>query len=265
MAYNNYHMHTTFCDGGNTAEEMVQACIAAGCEEVGFSGHSYLPFDDEWTMVPEQAAAYRAEVKRLAEVYKDQISIRLGIEQDLCSPTDELGEYEYNIGAVHCLFKDGNYVSIDLDVETLQKCIQDYYGGDPYALVEHYYEEVSKVYEKTHCQIIAHFDLVTKFLERGIGIDLNHQRYVAAADRALEVLMKTPAAFEINTGAISRGYRHEPYPDERILAKLGEAGAKVILSSDSHSVDTVVYDFDNAMKLVEKYGLNLVTSIDELL
>ena len=40
------HIHTTFCDGKNSAEEMVLAAIDRGLKTIGFSSHSYLPFDN---------------------------------------------------------------------------------------------------------------------------------------------------------------------------------------------------------------------------
>ena len=38
----NAHTHTTFCDGKNTAEEMVQAALDNGFVSLGFSGHSFI-------------------------------------------------------------------------------------------------------------------------------------------------------------------------------------------------------------------------------
>ena len=46
MVFSTFHNHTTYCDGSNTAEEMVQAAVAAGCPAFGFSGHSYTWFDE---------------------------------------------------------------------------------------------------------------------------------------------------------------------------------------------------------------------------
>ena len=42
----NLHSHTTFCDGKNSAEEMVVSAIDHGFDVFGFSGHSYTPFDE---------------------------------------------------------------------------------------------------------------------------------------------------------------------------------------------------------------------------
>lgn len=262
---NNYHSHTTFCDGANTAEEMVLKAIELGMGEIGFSGHSYLPFDDEWTMNPEEAKQYRETIKSLRDAYAERISVRLGIEQDYCSPTDELSEYEYVIGGVHCLFKDDYYISVDLDRETQEKGIKEAYGGDVYAFVDDYFDTVADIYNKTKCDIIAHFDLLSKYVEKGSVINPDNERYKAAEDRAIEALLKTPAVFEVNTGAMSRGYRTEPYPSLRILKKLADAKAPVILSSDTHSVETIDYGMETAAKVCKDLGLTIIESIDELI
>ena len=49
-----------------------------------------------------------------------------------------------------------------------------------------------------------------------------------------------PPLFEINFGAVIRGYRTEPYPSKPILEYLKARGAKFILSGDSHTVDNVM-------------------------
>ena len=40
------HTHTTYCDGKNTPEQMIQSAIRQGLSVIGFSGHSYVPFDN---------------------------------------------------------------------------------------------------------------------------------------------------------------------------------------------------------------------------
>ena len=49
---------------------------------------------------------------------------------------------------------------------------------------------------------------------------------------------------EINTGAISRGYRNEPYPSNQILEYIKSKGGYFILSSDSHSKENIAYQYD---------------------
>ncbi|MDD6807843.1 MAG: histidinol-phosphatase [Oscillospiraceae bacterium] len=257
MVYNNYHTHTIFCDGENSVEDMIIAAIELGCPELGFSGHSFLSIDPDWTMTKEQSKQYRKTVLEMKKKYESKINVRLGIEQDYFSDTEELELYEYVIGAVHCIIKDGVYVSVDASKELQEDAINKVYNGDKMAFVEDYFNLVSKVYDKTKCNIIAHFDLLNKF---GL-FDQNDERYIHAENMALEALIETPSFFELNTGGIARGYTTEPYPNERVLKILGMSQKPVILSSDTHSKDTITFGFDNMLKLVEKYNLKLIDKI----
>ncbi|MBQ7330163.1 MAG: PHP domain-containing protein, partial [Oscillospiraceae bacterium] len=138
----NYHTHTCFCDGKHTPEEMVQEALRLGCKEIGFSGHSYTPFDGSYCMTKENTLAYINAVRDLQKKYAEQIKIYLGIEQDYHSPESTAG-YDYVIGSVHYVEKDGAYLSVDESKETQIAIVEQYYGGDFYSFVEDYYEAVS--------------------------------------------------------------------------------------------------------------------------
>ena len=232
MTLSNYHTHTRCCDGRDTPEELVREAIRLGCPELGFSGHSHVSFDD-CCMTPEGTEQYKSEIRRLREQYKDQLRIRLGVEQDYFGdlPTDD---YEYVIGSVHYVPKDGRMLSVDLSASDFDAAVAAHYGGDVYAFAEDYYALVGRVYEKTRCTIVGHFDLITKFNEGGCRFDTAHPRYRKAAGEALEALLDKPVIFEINTGAIARGYRKTPYPEPWILEELIAHKAPLLLSSDCH-------------------------------
>ena len=125
----------------------------------------------------------------------------------------------------------------------LLKGVEKLYGGDIYAFAEDYFRLVGDLWERTRCRIIGHFDLLTKFNEDGTLLDETHPRYLRAAGEALDRLLEAPVLFEINTGAISRGYRTEPYPAKDIRNYIRKHGGMMILSSDSHQKDTIAYRF----------------------
>ena len=250
MYFANYHTHTTFCDGRDTPEQLVQEAIRLGCPALGFSGHSYTPYEAAW-MPKERILPYQAEIRRLQAVYSGQIRILLGIEQDYYS--DEATDaYEYVIGAVHNLRRGGEYRPLDYTRDRLITTVNDWFGGDWYALAEEYYALVGDLYEKTHCRVIAHFDLIEKFNEAGDLFDRTHPRYRAAALAALDWLKDAPVIFEVNTGAIARGYRTTPYPDPFLLQAMQDAGVRLMLNSDCHDRRFLLCDFDQYAHLVPK-------------
>ena len=252
-----FHVHTSFCDGRDEAEDVVRAALSLGMKRLGFSGHGHVPFDPVIGMSPENTERYRREVARLREKYRGQIEIFCGVEQDYFSdlPTDD---YDYVIGSTHTLCVNGRYHHVDWGADKLRAMIDEGFGGDPYAMVEAYYRQETDVVRVTHANIIGHFDLLTKFNERDPLFDEGHPRYVAASDAALDALLETGKPFEINTGAISRGYRTTPYPSIRLLRRIAERGGTVVLSSDSHRADTLCFQFEECLALAGSLGLRVV-------
>lgn len=233
------HMHTVFSDGKNTAEEMVREAIRRGLDTVGISDHSS---GDPCGMKLSEVPGYKAEIARLKERYAGQIRVLCGLERDFL--TDDFTPYDYTIGSVHWLpMPDGHRISIDWTAEKLREGAEKYFGGDMYALTEAYYRTVSRVAEVTDCDIIGHFDLVTKFIEQDPSFDPRHPRYVKAWQAAADALLRTGKPFETNTGAMSRGYRTAPYPAADIRTYLLERGGKLLLSSDAHAAEHIAYGF----------------------
>ena len=122
------------------------------------------------------------------------------------------------------------------------------------SLACNYYELLAKMPQKFKFDIVGHFDLVTKFNEGDKLFDTSDKRYVRAAERALEALVPTGAVFEINTGAISRGYRTEPYPSLYFLNLIREMGGSVTFSSDAHNASNIFFGFDDAIQKAKRAG-----------
>ncbi len=243
------HMHTTYCDGKNSAEEMVLSAVEKGLDTVGIATHSYTFFDDLYCIKKEKIALFQREVNGLKEKYKDKIRVLCGVEQDYFSDCP-LDGFDYSIGSVHYFLVKGKYYHVDHCPEYFFNAVNTLFGGDYYLAAENYYQNVSNVIEKTGADIIGHFDLVSKFNEDNKLFDVNHPRYVKAYTNALEKLIKTGKPFEINTGAIARGYRTSPYPMDKMIQIIKISGGKFILSSDAHSSEKIAYQFDIWQKLL---------------
>ncbi len=256
MILSDFHTHTSFCDGKDSPEEMVLSAIEKGMDTIGFSMHSFAEFDLDVYDNPAAIEQYKKEVARLKEKYKDKIKILCGIEQDIYSePADK--DFDYVIGSVHYVKIGEEFIPLDLTKEVLLNAVNRSFGGDFYSFAEWYYDEEAKVVEKTGADIIGHLDLIRKFNEDGSLFDEKHPRYVAAYTKAVKALVKSGKPFEINTGAISRGYRSTPYPCEDILRCIYSSGGKVIMSSDSHRKDTLCFEFEKWADFARKIGFEL--------
>ena len=258
-----FHMHTVFCDGKNTAEEMVLRGIEIGLSVMGFSVHSPLGRDCDWAIPGERLQEYRDEIARLKKKYADRIRIYCGIEMDYLTELDA-SDFDYVIGSVHHVCKGNDRIDVDASAQISWDGIHRCFDGDIYAYAEEYFRAVGDIVEKTNADLIGHFDLLTKFCDCGLAFDTEHPRYVRAWKAAADQLLKTGVPFEINTGAISRGYRKTPYPALDIMRYLAEHGGKAVITSDSHSTDALGCSFELAYSLAKEAGLPLADCVGNI-
>ncbi len=257
MITRDLHSHTIFCDGNNAPEEMVLSAIKKGLKTYGISVHAYQFFDKRYCIAKDNIAVYKEEINVLKEKYKDKIEILCGVEQDYYS-RESCDGYDYIIGSVHYLHKKGVYIPIDDSAEEFSDYVNQYFDGDYYAFCEEYYDNVADVLNKTHADVIGHLDLVSKFNEGNIFFNEQHPRYVAAYKKAIDALIPYNVPFEINTGAISRGYKTFPYPNSHMMKYISEQGGKFILSSDAHHADNIAFQFEKWEKYAVENNLTLI-------
>ena len=261
LTKSNLHTHTTFADGKHTAEEVVLSAIDAGMEVLGFSEHSFHANPAIFGMQsPELQQEYCKEIDRLKSVYADRIKILRGIEQDSFSgvPTDV---YDYVIGSVHYVYLGGEFCCVDLSAKTTLDAIKTHCGGDPMVYAKAYFEAVANVEKDTQCDIVGHFDLLTKFNEQTAIFDTSDPCYIKAGLEALDALLEKDVIFEVNTGAMSRKYRTTPYPAPIFLHRIAEKRGNVVLTADTHHKDNLTYGFDKALQIIKASGIGSVLTM----
>lgn len=249
------HTHSTLCDGVNTPEEMAAAACAAGIRHFGISCHSHTPAPlDAGATLPADMSAYRRTVAALREQYRGRMEILLGLEWDSCADVSPDG-FDYWIGSVHHLRgADGGYYAIDYDAEQFAACCA-LFGGDALAAAEAYYARVAEVAAKKP-SVLGHLDLITKLNADGRFFDESSPRYRAAALGALRAVDPDTTLLEINTGGVSRGYRELPYPAPFLLKEWRAMGGRIIITSDSHSTDTLLFGYRQAAQLARETGFD---------
>jgi len=261
--YQNLHTHTTFCDGMLTPEGMVTAAIETGGGSIGFSEHSYVPFDKEFSMKIEDTPKYIQDVNALKNIYDDRIEIFLGIELDyftagLHDGLDYIKKMDFIIGTSHHLEHEGKHITVDGSAKHFAEMSSMHFHGDYYAMAEAYYKVIEKTVDKTNADIVGHFDLIAKRNIDGCFFDETHPRYVKAALDAMDAVLTKCKVFEVNTGAMYRVGKKEPYPSMYLLKQLCKRGGEIILSSDSHNADSLYYKFEDIREMVISCGFKYI-------
>lgn len=247
----NLHTHTTYCDGKDSVEEMIIAAYNMGFDSIGFSSHSFM----KGCSLPESIIEnYQSEIADLKVKYADKIDVFCGLECEMCGNTN-LSGFDYLIGAVHYLKCGEELFTFDLgNVKDVKQMIERYFGGNGMAYAKAYYRDLAKLPQSGKFDIIAHFDLITKFNEKEQLFDENSKEYRWAAIEAAEQLAGEIPYFEVNTGAIAKRYRTSPYPATFLLQELKRLGFGAVISSDCHDSKKLACGLQEAEDLLKSCG-----------
>ncbi len=275
---------------------MVQGAIEAGLDSVGICCHSPITRQDTtWCIKPKDINDFKHEVYMVREKYKQHIDVYCGVELDLM--TDEkfdLFGFEYVIGAVHFLpLPDGTeehlknetidriptesggvgimYREVDFSREKLKYYVDYGYEFDAAAAAELYYSQYLKLAKNPNVDIVAHYDLITKFDEPVDRrkqdpepiFDIEDKAYLEAAFEGMRALVKSEKIFEINTGAVSRGYRDSFYPAERLLREIKNMGGRITLGADAHRPEHAGFMLEEAAEYAVKCGFEEVWVLEK--
>jgi histidinol-phosphatase (PHP family) len=254
---------------------MVKAALAMGCPALGFSEHSHVPFDPHYSMTQDATREYAREINALKARYDGEIEIFLGLERDYFSEIEPDIAFDYVIGAVHYIAPN---VSVDNGAEFQHRLKDEFHlmklgeaaamfrsgagrgqerecrPGDYVAVCEEYYALLADVVAKTQCDIVAHFDLVSKYNADGSLFDDSDPRYITAALDAMDGILKSCNLFEVNTGAMYRLGNASPYPSAFLLRELRKRGGEVMLASDSHDAQSLCHGFGDMRELLKACG-----------
>ena len=247
----NLHTHSTYCDGRDTLEQMVLKAMEKRFDILGFSGHA--PVKDPYAMSIEDIRKYINEVLTLKEKYRDQIQIYLGIEEDTTSRMWVKTPFEFVIGSVHTMEKNGIVLPVDYNRGVLEMIFESWYGSSWADMAKDYYHSVAAMADWDEVDIIGHVDLLTKYNEDESFGSFTDPLYVKYATQAIDAFAGRKI-MEVNTGAIARGNRKTPYPYANLLSYMHEKGIQIVLNSDCHDCNYLDCYFPQALEMIRKAG-----------
>ena len=257
MRFSNLHTHTTYSDGKNTVRENIESAIARNMLSIGFSDHSFTACDPSYCMQLEDYPRYMAEVRAMREEYKAQIPVLLGIEKDYFSEIDS-SDFDYVIGSVHYIIRDGVCYPIDHTKAQQETCVRDAFGGSVLDMARCYFGMVAEHTYLARPDVVGHFDVINKFSYMPEDDDA----FIRIAEQSLAECMKWCPRFEVNTGAIARGYRVHPYPNMHLLRLIKELGGEIVINSDSHRAENLDCFFPESVEIIRRAGFDSYSYLD---
>lgn len=276
MIKTNYHTHSTFCDGKESAEDMARTAEQKGFAILGFSSHAMFPFSDSWHIhiSPGGYEAYMGEIARLKEAYRGRMAILAGFEADyipgLTKPDMDDGEFygkfkpDFLIGSVHFVLGDGGYFEADGPRDETRERIAKYFGGDVRRAVTAYFETERQMLRTSRFTVLGHADVIRKQNSKRADPLFREDEdwYKEELEKTADVIASSGVIVEINTGGMARGYMDSPYPSPSFLRLLHEKKVPVMINSDAHQGCNLDFAFDTAVQLATEAGYTETAYLD---
>ena len=271
MLYN-FHTHSHYDDGKLTLEDMVKGALDAGLGAIGFSGHSPLPFENEWSIPSAKYPEYIAEARRLKHQYGHLIQIYLGLEIDyIPGYSDKFHAFiagaslDYCIGSVHLVMKPGSNNPddiwfIDGPREGYEQGIQKIFGGDARQAVEAYYNQQCEMVATQQPHIVGHLDKVNMHNRDNGLFDASADWYRAAVVQLLDVIADQGTIVELNTRGVYTGKTDSYFPQTFILKQCFERNIPIMVNSDAHHPEQLDKHFEEGVKLLRQVGYTKMTT-----
>lgn len=261
------HTHSRYCDGEGEIKEYAEAALAAGLTAYGASGHAPLPFYCEYALPLASLDAYCADVRRVADEFRNRLPVYLGLELDYLPGLGDFYQRElfgrgldYVVASVHYVGGEGVTAwAYDGSEGEFAREVTGRYGGDARPVVEDYYRRIAQMARDAATWptpvIVGHFDRIVLWNTEDRYFPTKNDWYTGLVDVALDAIAEAKVILEINTS----GW-HKPIgqsnPDLPILRRAAQRGIRPMISADAHRPSDIARDFDRAIDRLREAGFS---------
>ncbi|SDZ28397.1 histidinol-phosphatase (PHP family) [Evansella caseinilytica] len=260
------HIHTPYCPHGSadTLKHYIEQAIRLGYRQMTFTEHAPLPpsFTDptgDSAMAGRHLEKYFADITRVKEAYKNELTIWTGLEVDYIAGFEEETKALLNccgpllddaILSVHFLKPSPEqYICMDASPDAFEQVIAA--TGSLEAVYSLYYQTVLASIAADlgpyKPKRIGHISLVRKFqtlFPRSFDDE-------ALLYRVLERMKQHGYALDVNGAGLAKPYCNEFYPPLHIAKQAGEMGIPLFYGSDAHSASDLGRGLEDFLRLEE--------------
>ena len=296
----NLHTHSVYSDGKSQPREIVEEAVRQGLTTLGFSEHSPLPFDNNFSVKEADMPRYVAEIVQLKAEFKDKIDLYCALEADYITGVSEpfattKAKYhlDYLIGGVHLVINKPTeptprsvIAGTDPQSPTLQRPIegptlseniwfidgpkwevydeglQKFFDGDIRRAVRRFYEQTNEMIENEQFDIIAHFDKI-KMHNRERYFREDEPWYRALALETLDLIREKGLVMEVNTRGIYKKRYNGFYPSPWLMDEACKMGIPAVISADAHHFSEITLEFAAAEEALKRAGYQSVVNFKD--
>lgn len=240
MIYSDYHIHTEFSgDCKFSPELIVESAINKGLKEICITDHQDFGFIADDILYEIDILDYYKKIHELSIKYKNQITIKTGIEMglepDKSNKIDlflNSEEFDFVIGSSHLINGFDPYYP-------------DYFKGksDEEAFLE-YFESILKNLETcNNFDVYGHLDYVVRYAPNQHKY-YSYNKFQEIIDTILIKIISLNKGIEVNSGGLRYGLPFSN-PCTEIIKRYKELGGEIItIGSDAHNPQDIAHSFN---------------------
>ncbi|MDO4168959.1 MAG: histidinol-phosphatase HisJ family protein [Lachnospiraceae bacterium] len=265
-----YHVHTEFSDDSTyLMEQVVKDAIAMKMDEICFTDHVDYGIKVDWDcgqpiqyrgknpLANVDYPVYASKIRKLQDLYKMQINIKMGME---------FGVQTHTIPQYEDLFQKYPFDFIILSihqVEDKEFWTQDFQKGrSQKEYNERYYEEMLNVIKNyQNYSVLGHMDLIARYDKNGI---YPFEKVEPIISEILKIVIENGKGIELNTSYHRYGLK-DATPSVNILKRYRELGGDIItIGSDSHNAKQLGTYIEDGKQLLKSLGFRYFCTYDSM-
>lgn len=248
-----YHMHTSYSvDSSYPMEDVIKDAIRLGLDEICITDHQEFGFGQDI-----DAPRYVREILQYKEKYKDEITIKLGLEFGL--QRDNIDQYEK-------LYSSYDFDFIILSIHSigyLEFWDQGFQTGKSQEEYNQaYYDELLYMVKNyKNYSVLGHLDAIVRYDKQGL---YPFEKVKDKISEILKVVIEDGKGIELNTSSKRYGI-DDLTPSREILKLYRDLGGKIVtIGSDSHKHEHLGKYIIEAKEELKKIGFTEFTTFDKM-
>lgn len=260
----NYHTHTTYSDGQDNVERMLEQAVKLGWTEIGISDHLIVyqdfPQSPSWKRMQKLNASfiyrydfdqaieffinYRRHIRDVSKNYA--LRVYIGAEVDFfpfswwkegfAKFRREVG-LDYYISGNHFLLTDDDVI---IDPDDLENCVPEL--SQQQKIVSRHFKTITDSVNSGLFDFVAHLDYM-----RRVKICSDKAFYKEKID-LIRALAQNQVSAELSTKGLRRW--GEMFPTRWMLDEMQRQNVPVLISDDAHQSSEMGFEFARAEQLL---------------
>lgn len=248
------HIHSQYSmDSTTDMEDTVLEAIKKNMKSICFTDHVDLDSTLENIDFVFRTSDYFKDINRVKYRYKKDIEILAGVE---------IGIQPHLFQRYNDFLNDNMFDFVIMSIHSVNK--KDIYvdkfteGKHPIEAIREYYTDMlSCVRSFSNFDVLGHIDYLDRYFASREDIP-DFREYEDLIIEILQTLIKKGKGIELNTSGMRMklGHFHPKLPILKLYRKLG--GEIITIGSDSHTADTVGFEYKAAEKLLRDLGFKFI-------